>query len=455
MSFNNKKYTHPLYSKVTLYLRPNSPFWWCSFYGKGQQFRISTKSKTTHDAEIVSGEWFVKKQAEIITGVIPHKQRNLPTIKQASIRGLDELWTFVNRGDRSKRYYDGVVMYMNKHVLPYFENMAVADVTPVVWYDFIISKYNDNPAIARNTLHQMRNALRVCLTAGLNAGWVSHIPELKIKSSGGKSKPRVWFKPDELKLFLKTLDVHVEGLQGTPQYRNGLELIDRVNFFLHSGLRVGELNNVRFKDIEFIKGKYNPIVMIRNINGKRGTGSARCNMKINGFLKSTLLRLKDENHGAVDPDTKLFKRQHREMLNVVLHKCKLKHDDFGRTRDFVSMRHTYICNKILESEMTIQEIASNCRTSSDMIYEHYAKWLESEQMDSINRGEELRIESALAYVNETEKKLEEAELVLEAQKKEIEALLSKVNPNQATKKDIVTMMEEFNLSPDDFKQLSA
>ena len=55
----------------------------------------------------------------------------------------------------------------------------------------------------------------------------------------------------------------------------------------------------------------------------------------------------------------------------ILEKLKLKYDRDGNVRTAYSLRHTYICLRLMEGA-DIYQIAKNCRTSVEMIERHYA-----------------------------------------------------------------------------------
>lgn len=76
------------------------------------------------------------------------------------------------------------------------------------------------------------------------------------------------------------------------------------------------------------------------------------------------------------PDDLVFPQPHRELLNDVLTKLKLKEDRHGDPRTAYSLRHTYICFRLLEGA-DIYQIAKNCRTSVEIIQAHYASHLKN------------------------------------------------------------------------------
>ena len=73
------------------------------------------------------------------------------------------------------------------------------------------------------------------------------------------------------------------------------------------------------------------------------------------------------------------------MFNDILEEIGLKHTD-GRPpvkRDFISLRHTYISFRLLDGA-PIYDIANNCRTSVEVIEQHYARWLKPSMSKNIN-----------------------------------------------------------------------
>ncbi|WP_367386470.1 hypothetical protein [Lentilitoribacter sp. EG35] len=62
------------------------------------------------------------------------------------------------------------------------------------------------------------------------------------------------------------------------------------------------------------------------------------------------------------------------MFNDVLTDNDLKYDRHGKSRTAYSLRHSYICFRLLEGA-DIYQVAKNCRTSVEMIERHYAAHL--------------------------------------------------------------------------------
>ena len=64
------------------------------------------------------------------------------------------------------------------------------------------------------------------------------------------------------------------------------------------------------------------------------------------------------------------------MLNTILDELNLKFDREGQRRTAYSLRHTYICMRLMEGA-DIYQIAKNCRTSVEMIEKYYASHIKN------------------------------------------------------------------------------
>ena len=71
------------------------------------------------------------------------------------------------------------------------------------------------------------------------------------------------------------------------------------------------------------------------------------------------------------PTDLLFPKWQREQFKTILTEENLRFDRDGRSRTAYSLRHTYICLRLLEGA-DIYQIAKNCRTSVEMIEKYYA-----------------------------------------------------------------------------------
>ena len=76
------------------------------------------------------------------------------------------------------------------------------------------------------------------------------------------------------------------------------------------------------------------------------------------------------------PTELIFPKWQREIFDAVLEEENLKVDREGRPRTAYSLRHTYICLRLMEGA-DIYQIAKNCRTSVEMIEKYYASHIKT------------------------------------------------------------------------------
>ena len=75
--------------------------------------------------------------------------------------------------------------------------------------------------------------------------------------------------------------------------------------------------------------------------------------------------------GQAQPTDRLFPIEAARAVQHILDELKLKLDRDGNVRTSYSLRHTYICFRLMEGA-DIYQIAKNCRTSVEMIEKFYA-----------------------------------------------------------------------------------
>jgi integrase len=74
------------------------------------------------------------------------------------------------------------------------------------------------------------------------------------------------------------------------------------------------------------------------------------------------------------PTDIIFPGEHKRIFNKILELADLKYDRDGNRRTAYSLRHTYICLRLLDGA-NIYQVAKNCRTSVERIQKFYASHL--------------------------------------------------------------------------------
>jgi len=106
------------------------------------------------------------------------------------------------------------------------------------------------------------------------------------------------------------------------------------------------------------------------VRGKRGVGF--CKSMPGAILPFERVRKRKQ----LKPTDRIFGKTPRELMNTVLDELNLKFDRDGHVRTCYSLRHTYICLRLLEGA-DIYQVAKNCRTSVEMIEKYYGRHLKN------------------------------------------------------------------------------
>ena len=373
--------------KLHFFKQAASPYWYCGFHFKGTYFRKTTKCAEKSAAITFAERWWHLKQAEILVTGEPSKTSS-PTVAQYAVKALTNLKARAARGERSHGYAKIVSQIINSLILPFFGKYALEKVDVVLWNSFVDARMNGEKQLSRSTLHGAKNALRLILNTAYRNGAIKNLPILKDNAGGPQVKvPRVWFDPNDYRKMVNALRSHRKTLEKTRWVNDADELYDYFIFNCNAGMRAGECRNVRFCDVQFMEDKNGENVrqylLIKNIKGKRGTGECRT---MDGAVNAYQNIIK--RRGISNPEKSeelLFQAYHRDMFRVVLEKADLRFtkDRPPRKRDLTVCRHTYISFRLVNGANAF-EVANNCRTSTAMIQEHYARWLSPRLTTGLN-----------------------------------------------------------------------
>ena len=372
--------------KVHVFMREGSPYWWGGFHFKGKYLRTSTKQKNSDAADAIASQWYFKKQNEIASGQIASPKHAFDKLAEDALTAYKGL---VTRGIRSQKTFDGIDGIMRSRIMPYFKKTPVINIDNTTWHKFKEDMVKEYPSIKRGTLHQYKNAIRVVLNQAYKLGYIKELPVFKDEYTARRiDSPRPWFNSTEYNKLHRAILAHAKKLQKRDRllYEHAMELYDYVIFAVNTGMRVGEMKNLKVSDVKIVKEQLTAkdILMISNIKGKRGTGSCQSFYGAVAPFNRILERRAIKELSKCDEP--LFLIHHRTMLNKILVKADLKMSKTNppSRRDSVSLRATYICFRLLNG-VPIYEIANNCRTSVAVIQESYARHLGAQMLRNINR----------------------------------------------------------------------
>ena len=142
-------------------------------------------------------------------------------------------------------------------------------------------------------------------------------------------------------------------------------------FMVNSGLRPDEAKRIELRDIDIVAdGPGNEEILHIAVRGKRGVGF--CKTMPGAVIPFKRIKARH----SLESNQLLFPKIQRELFNTLLDELGMKHDREGNPRTSYSLRHTYICFRLMEGA-DIYQIAKNCRTSVEMIEKYYASHIKN------------------------------------------------------------------------------
>lgn len=386
-----------------VYRRENSRYWQCATYLGSRNHRTTTKEVSLAAAKDFARDWYMERCVEdrqrrrggaslldgpvqpliAVTGA-PTDGRRRRTPTGPSFEDAADAFTsefeVITLGERNAGYVKSKSDHIRVHLLPFFGDTALEDITAgkVQEYRFHRQTSRDDPKTgkpkkpARATLHGEIVTLRQILKTANRKGWIAALPDMSAPyKTSGKVEHRAWFSPEEYKMLYEATRERAKN-PPKPRWREVCETFhDYVLFMGNTGLRPDESARLELRDVKIVNDESTGERILEiEVRGKRGVGF--CKSMPGAILPFE--RVRKRKH--LKPTDRIFGKSPRELMNTVLDELNLKFDRDGHVRTCYSLRHTYICLRLLEGA-DIYQVAKNCRTSVEMIEKFYGRHLKN------------------------------------------------------------------------------
>lgn len=402
--------------KVHVYRRLRSRFWQCSVFLGGRNYRQSTRQENLAVAMAYAKDWFVDRYADerlrqrgeappapqpmvSMPGATkrpgrparPPRDPNARTFREVAAVFVSE-FTVMTHGERNAHYVAQKGQILRNHLLPFIGDRLVTEVTSSVVQSYRMHRLEGPGEEAqpkpsryrlkgrarlkaprpwkrpsRQTLHNEIVCLRQVLKTAARHGWLDALPDLSTPyRASGKVAHRGWFSPEEYKTLFEATRERAKNPKKERWRHECEQLHDYVLFMVNTGLRPDEAKRLEYRDVSIVNDEATRERILEiQVRGKRGVGY--CKSMPSAVHPFHRLR-KRNNPKPTDP---VFGEIQRELFNAILNETGLKRDRAGNARTAYSLRHTYVCLRLLEGA-DIYQVAKNCRTSVQMIEQHYA-----------------------------------------------------------------------------------
>jgi integrase len=358
--------------RIHIYKRDDGRYWQCSACIKGTNYRASTKEDSLALAKEFAEDWYLELRGKLRRGELVTEKK----FRAAADQFIRE-FEIITEGQRNPRYVAGHHVRLKKYLLPYFGDMGLSEITAGKLQEYRIWRREKAMAErgeppARSTIHQEIVVLRQVLKTAVRHKWLDVMPDLSEPyRKAEKISHRAWFTPEEYK---KLYEATRERAQNPLHKRfkwQAEQLHDYVLFMANTGLRPDEAARLEYRDVKVVYDQDSQQRILEiEVRGKRGVGYCK---SMPGAV-TPFYRLKKRN--TPKPTDLLFKGVQSTFFNRVLVQEELKFDREGQPRTPYSLRHTYICLRLMEGA-DIYQVAKNCRTSVEMIEKYYASHLKT------------------------------------------------------------------------------
>lgn len=364
--------------KVQVFLRPEkSRYWQAAASVGGRQFRCSTKEESLEKAKDFAEDWFLEMRG---------KARHGDGIPKAGKPFKAAADLFLQRAagiapdQRHSHYLAGHATRIRLYLMPFFGKKGVLEITPGLVEDYrawrrenhIDHRTKRKQTPSSSTLHKEIVTLRQILKIANMQRWTDHIPNMSPLFHGTrKVSHRAWFSPAEYKQLCDAAKRRIEN-PPKPRWKPSCEVLyDFIIFMANTGLRPDEAYRLEYRDVTIVKdAATDERILEIEVRGKRGVGYC----KSMPAAVYPFQRLRKRSDGQ--PTDRLFEKFPYELWKTVLNEERLKTDRDGNARTPYSLRHSYICFRLMQGA-DIYQIAKNCRTSVEMIEKHYAAHLKN------------------------------------------------------------------------------
>lgn len=139
--------------KVHLYKRPGSPLWQCSTYLKGKNWRVSTKEEGLGKAKEWAEDWYLGLRGKVVKGELKSEK----TFKDAAEKFTAE-YGVITAGERNEKYTEDHESRLRNHLIPYFGEMGLSEVTSGAVQDYRVHRLNAGKLASEQTFQEAAKA---------------------------------------------------------------------------------------------------------------------------------------------------------------------------------------------------------------------------------------------------------------------------------------------------------
>jgi len=361
--------------------------WQYYFRLHSKAFRKSTKTKDRARAAHIALEHYHD---------VKEKRKSHLQLERVSFRLLTKRYLSYIKSQSKHKYHSETA---KRHFMPFFKKFDdVSKITNKDIYAYIEARQRKaDGKVANQTINRENSVLRQIFQYGIDCGWVSK--DIRIKPlKDAKSRRRSHFTLKEYEHLLKVARARASEYNQTSTNKKNKKmsakelgrltqqhwsrnlLRDIVIILANTGMRVGELRTVRWKDISFEAGE------IQLHHAGKVKSSRRVIMR--GYAPHALQRILKRRKGYITKNGGEFsenekvqsypngqvvtslKKGFRELIKA----CSFRYDSPAEKHSLTSLRHTFATFRLTDLKgirASTRALAKQMGTSEKMIEQHY------------------------------------------------------------------------------------
>ncbi|MGB5216079.1 MAG: phage integrase SAM-like domain-containing protein [Anderseniella sp.] len=357
---------------LQLYRIEASRFWQVRLFVGRKYLRKSTKCESTADAINFAKSFFDDVKLAQRMNFDVHRD----TFAACADKLMERQQALVGREERDGRLLSEDRKKLNKDILPFFGQKAVADITSQMIDDYV-DQLSRERKLSPSTLNKHLVVIRKVLNEAKRREFLQSIPS--ISTVKRKDNPRPYFTFKEYRKLWETAEelgkqgIKVRGVPVTE------EIYDFLEFHLSVYVRISDLKVLQHKHVQVFRQKKTRYVLITPVNSKTVNRASASMPKAVEVYERLLKRHKSLGYGEAD-DYVFFPQYRnrnyalqtiRRQFDYVVKEAGLKEDALGRKRTLYSLRHSALMIRLLTEKVDIYVLARNALTSVDQLERFY------------------------------------------------------------------------------------
>ena len=227
-------------------------------------------------------------------------------------------------------------------------------------------------------MHQEIVTLRQVLKTAVRHGWLDHLPDLSaaLQGIGQDLAPGVVLARGIQAALRGDAQARARTRSANASKWESEQLHDYVLFMANTGLRPDEATRLEYRDVTIVEDDATDETILEiEVRGKRGVGYCKSMPGAVAARSSALVETQQADSRPTQRRSRDYPPANCSTRSST--KTNLKFDREGSRRTAYSLRHTYICLRLMEGA-DIYQIAKNCRTSVEMIEKYYASHIKTQ-----------------------------------------------------------------------------